>query len=466
MNTNVYNGLVCTIPLDHTYKLARGKLPEKVIVEPNRYFIPDLNIHTDVQFYTKLNDKYISCIYDVKYNIFLTIKIREHNNKIISKVIDLRTNENKILNQQYYIPIITALRGDPDNIKSISIDHIDRNKMNECVNNLRWADPYIQNNNKSNSLGEYSLDDWIYLYNNKEYENIIELYSFLLNNNLISNTITEKQFKKTLSYSTKRGHKTYGLIITRKLKELNTYGIETWVELKKLFNISSFTHISNYGRLGRIVNNIIIPRTIDNPNSQYSRLKLKYNNKELAIHNLVYYHFKGEIAPNYIVDHIDSNKKNNHISNLRVLTTPQNIKHSMDTNKTHGSTTKVELTNIETNEILKFNSKVLTCNHFNLKYHQLEYKLKRSVNNIIKFNNIQYLIKREIKNNDIRKHIHGKKFNRCDTAGNVLGVFNTITEIEKYYIINNYTFSPKEFNKVVNTDKYYNMPNILWKSVT
>ena len=144
--------------------------------------------------------------------------------------------------------------------------------------------------------------------------------------------------------------------ITRKLKEINKYGPELWKELSKSLELKQFTHISNYGRLGRIRNNIIIPRTIDNPNSQYCRLKLKSLKKEIGIHSLVYSHFIGELIPNYIVDHIDHNKKNNHVSNLRLLTTSQNIKHSMDSYVEHKGTTGVELKNLNTGEILNFNT--------------------------------------------------------------------------------------------------------------
>lgn len=38
----------------------------------------------------------------------------------------------------------------PDNLPEI--DHIDRNRSNNSLENLRWADKYIQNNNKSNCI--------------------------------------------------------------------------------------------------------------------------------------------------------------------------------------------------------------------------------------------------------------------------------------------------------------------------
>jgi hypothetical protein len=60
--------------------------------------------------------------------------------------------------------------------------------------------------------------------------------------------------------------------------------------------------------------------TIDN--NGYTRLMYKY--KRYMLHRLVYeYHF-GKINDNLIIDHIDGNKQNNLIENLRVATYAQN----------------------------------------------------------------------------------------------------------------------------------------------
>lgn len=463
MNTNNFMNFICNKPLVHTYKLIPGKLPEKIILEENRYFIPDFGNNKNIQLYYKYNEDYISCIYDKKYNILLKICIRKHNHRIISKVVNMRGNENKRINTQYYIPIVISIIGDPPLINSVSIDHIDRNHNNDCIQNLRWANPSMQNNNKSHSI-HIALDDWIYIYDNNEYNTINSLYIYLKINGLIDNTICEKIFGLTLKRCCRRGNKTYSLQITRKLKEINTYGPEIWKELSKSLELKQFTHISNYGRLGRIRNNIIIPRTIDNPNSQYCRLKLKSLKKDIGIHTLVYSHFIGELIPNYIVDH---NKKNNHVSNLRLLTTSQNIKHAMDSYVKHKGTRGVELKNINTGEILKFNSKTLACKYLNINYNIFEYKCIVSNDNIIELNDNKYELKLLNKldtlyNNERR---YGKKFEMCDKDGNFISTFMSIKDIYRYYKTNGYKFSPKTFNSRVNTNLEYNIPNVIWKSV-
>jgi hypothetical protein len=55
--------------------------------------------------------------------------------------------------------------------------------------------------------------------------------------------------------------------------------------------------------------------------------------KWLRVHRLVYHHFKGPIKRNLVVDHMDENKSNNHISNLQLLTVGDNINKSREIKK-------------------------------------------------------------------------------------------------------------------------------------
>lgn len=60
----------------------------------------------------------------------------------------------------------------------------------------------------------------------------------------------------------------------------------------------------------------------------YLRIKLK--GKHYSIHYLVCWVFNGEKpSPEYQVNHIDGNRKNNHYSNLEWVTPRENIIHSM-----------------------------------------------------------------------------------------------------------------------------------------
>ena len=56
----------------------------------------------------------------------------------------------------------------------------------------------------------------------------------------------------------------------------------------------------------------------------YAGLYDTISRKWFRVHRLVYQHFKGCIPDTLVVDHIDNDKQNNHISNLQLLTKSEN----------------------------------------------------------------------------------------------------------------------------------------------
>lgn len=455
----LYNGLICDIPLNHTYKLSRGKLPEKILLEPNRYFVPKLNENIDIQF--NIND--ICCIYDKKYNKLLNTCNRTHNNIILERTINLRSHNNTPIKQIYYIPLCVTFLGDPPNIKSVSVDHIDINHHNDCLNNLRWATPTIQNNNKTRSNNYKEIEDWIYTFENKEYTSNLDLYNYLMANNRLTSNISPKRFKEVLQRNCKHNKPIYSLEISRKIKELNMYGPEIWKELNKELELKQLEYISNYGRIGRKINNIIIPRTVLVNNYGYMYLKLKKKNSYISIHELVYIHFIGSIYSGYIIDHIDENKQNNHVSNLQLITHSENIQKTMNINENHKCTNSIEFKNINTNEIMKFNSFTLASSHFNITRGKLLYKIKTQ-KNILNINNQEYEIVINYKNKDnINNHI-GHKVHMVNKDKQIIQSFKSHKAIYKYYKDNGYKFSPEIFANCINKNISYKIPDIFWIS--
>ena len=59
----------------------------------------------------------------------------------------------------------------------------------------------------------------------------------------------------------------------------------------------------------------------------YSQCHLKYGIGNIYIHRLQWIHHNGNIPYNMEIDHIDMQKSNNHISNLRCVTISQNRKN-------------------------------------------------------------------------------------------------------------------------------------------
>lgn len=466
MNDNIFSQLKHELKLEYTYKLTRGKLPEKIYLQKDRYTIINFNQYKSHMFYKEINGTYYCGIYDNINNTYLKIYTRNGiNNNIIEKSINLYTLDNTVIKQIYYIPLCVKLLGDPNNLRSISIDHIDINNMNDSINNLRWASCSEQNTNKTRKETIDEYDDWIYEYESKSYNSIDLLYKYLKNINTKINNITANRFRDQLQKSCKRGKLTYGLEIKRKIIELNDKGKEEWKELDPNLKLKQFKFISNYGRFGRKYNNLIIPRTMATDKVGYKRIKLKYLNTCIGVHYLVYKHFIGPIPDGYIVDHIDENKNNNHVSNLQIMTQSENISKTMVTNKDHKSTVNIIFENIKTKELLEFNTKRACADYLNISINVLNYKIKTTFNNIIIVNGIDYNITQTYKKDFHNKDVLSPKLVMKDKFGNIIKRFYSFKEVYRYYKQNGYTFSPETFKSKLNKNLEYNIPNIIWESV-
>lgn len=460
-----FTGLECTLPLDYTYKLVRGRLPEKVMLEEGRYWIPDLRLQPSFQFSIEKDGREICCIWDKKYGQYKNVCGRKNKqtNEIISKTIWFDK-----LQSTFYIPLCVKLIGEPPNIQSISIDHINRNQSDNCLQNLRWATPSEQNINRTINKRCEEMDDWIYEFEDKLYESITELYNYCINNNKISNDISYDKFKIRVSrmYNNIKPVLTiYGLQISKKIKHISIFGPELWKPILSKYKLKQFTIISNYGRFGRYYKNMLIPRTIRIDKMGYQRLKLKELNSAVGVHTIVYEHFIGGIPDGYIIDHIDENKANNHVSNLQCMTHAENVKKTMNTNQSHKTIINMEAIDTSTNEVLKFANKRQFYKHFNITVGYYDYHIYKSSDNTIILNNKTYKIN-EITNTTINYRDHGKKtIHMMDMNNNILKIFDSITKVGIYYKNNNIHFQRSVFSTRINTDKEYNIPGVIWKSV-
>ena len=72
--------------------------------------------------------------------------------------------------------------------------------------------------------------------------------------------------------------------------------------------------------------------------------------KHFYVHRLVYECFNGDISDGYIINHIDSNKQNNCIDNLEVVTRSENAKHYYEAKKYK---TKIKITTDQPIESIK-----------------------------------------------------------------------------------------------------------------
>ena len=160
------------------------------------------------------------------------------------------------------------------------VNHIDGNKLNNNIYNLEWA----------------SYSD-----NMKHFHNAIK---------------TNNQNKKQEKYS-------YDL------------PNEKWVIARDNKNYE----VSSYGRIHNLkTNNILHPIET----CGYYKVRLSKDGKTIdwLVHKLIFFSFHPELMDlnNYCIDHIDGNKHNNNLNNLRQITISENVKNAYYVQKTNSNT--------------------------------------------------------------------------------------------------------------------------------
>lgn len=150
------------------------------------------------------------------------------------------------------------------------VNHIDGNKLNNCVDNLEWVS--------------------------------------CLDNNLHA-------------YKTGLKDKTDGLLERKK------YNGDLPNELWKQYKNTTFM-FSNLGRARNAKTNNILKGKITKDGYREWRLSIDGKKKSYLAHRIIYEVFIGELQENYVINHKDGNKLNNNIDNLEQITESENVIHA------------------------------------------------------------------------------------------------------------------------------------------
>lgn len=134
---------------------------------------------------------------------------------------------------------------------------------------------------------------------------------------------------------------------------------EIWKEFENYY-------VSSLGRIRHKEKNNLLKPSIT---CGYYKVRLSNNGlvKDYIIHQLVYQIFKGNYDKSkYVIDHIDGNKLNNDINNLRLLTNSENANAALYETKTNTSAKKVAQYTKNGEFIKEFASARLAAKELNL----------------------------------------------------------------------------------------------------
>ena len=113
-------------------------------------------------------------------------------------------------------------------------------------------------------------------------------------------------------------------------------------------------YISSCGRVRHKIKNNLLHPSITNG---YYKVRLSYNGliQDFMVHQLEYEIFNGGYdKTKYIIDHIDGDKLNNNLDNLRLLTNSQNSYAALYEQKTNSSAKKVAQYDLDGNYMATF----------------------------------------------------------------------------------------------------------------
>ena len=386
------------------------------------------------------------------------------------------------------------------------ICHIDDNKLNNCKNNLCLA-VRVQNNVyiKDDPIVRYDMQDHIKKANEK-FDNNFD-YSQIKTDKIGDETLIICKTHKTEIKLSMHEHfvRAHGgctkcqkeppkpeKIILKENEIIKNVGME---KFKDLYSITSF------GRCFSKRSGLELKSHI-NGGYQYIQLteKNKTGGSSFTIHKLVYVSFHDDYDLKKVIDHIDGNRLNNNVENLRLVTQSENMRNAVKNNSNMCKYKKINIYDTDEklikecadmNECVDYigiknyskihkclQNKIKTFKNYIFKYAKDEHSHENThVSNIENFISIGKIDNIDYSNYLINKNgivVNKNRNNRIiKPYKNLFGYFVTnitkpflthrligkyfLKDGEKYYYDKNYVVNHKDENKSNN-----NIENLEW----
>ena len=362
----------------------------------------------------------------------------------------MRTAINK---KSYAIHYMVALTFIPNPENKKTVNHIDKIRTNNRVENLEWSTHAEQNIHKNIKTKEYKShkNGKKILRIDKETNNIIETYEtimlaskWILENINKTNTNNMDIYKVlrdiscSLSGKINRNKNNYfGYNFIWKFEETNNIiQDEIW---KPIVDVEKKGYyISNFGRIKSPNNKI--KDTFGITGGYY---EMKFDKKHYKIHRLVATYFIDNPENKPFVNHKNGDKFNNKVNNLEWCTNQENIQHAYNMGLNSRVSCIIQYDKEGKNIIKEFNSINDASRELNINCNSIS-ACCRGITLQTNGYHFKYKTDIDVKIREKKDNFtSGKKVYLYDKNNNLIKVFNTGIECAKYFKVNRNTINNK-----------------------
>ena len=314
---------------------------------------------------------------DTNYIVSNKGYIKNSKGKIIKGSLDKTAGYIRTGVQAYYMHTIVAKTFLPNPENKPTVNHKNKNRIDNRVTNLEWSTYAEQNEHKNNAPKTYTSHNngKRLLRINKTTNELIETYDTLMlaakwimehihKTDTVNKNIEQqlRSISSSLSQKIKRSKNNYfGYNCIWKYEEPILDKNEYWKPIIGIEKDGYF--VSN---IGRIKNPSNIIKTTFGIAGGYYDLKIVAKGKHHKLHRLVALAFVENPENKPFVNHKNGNKLDNSAVNLEWVTNQENVQHAYDTGLHQSGVSPIIQYDLEGNVIQEFNSIRIAADQLNI----------------------------------------------------------------------------------------------------